>query len=63
MKQLSDWRLFFRDISCVTQDGNSSVGATDRRGVESNDDVQRTGSAASAWLVPSPQGGMRLIRR
>ena len=32
-------------------------------GVESTDDVQRTGSAASAWLVPSPQGGMRLIRR
>ena len=30
---------------------------------EFNDDVQRTGSAASAWLVPSPQGGMRLIRR
>ena len=32
-------------------------------GVESDGDVQQTGSAASAWLVPSPQGGMRLIRR
>ena len=31
--------------------------------VESDDDVQPTGAAASAWLVPSPQGGMRLIRR
>ena len=31
--------------------------------VESEDDLQPTRAAASAWLVPSPQGGMRLIRR